>query len=410
MKAVFVLLFFSCSFALTLPLLDEVGQHNSQLTNFLENNFNPNESQSTTFNLNFGTHSQQFQVLSSIEIIGMSHSIDELIYPTNGLSLLVARGYYMDHLASLPTKDGQIFTCNQEYNSIPYCDFDNDGCPEFEQNTSIDYQMDVIFTFKNSSFRVPFSSTHISIPDNLLEEMKTSSGADIVDVTIEGDAAFIYVINDRRLDGVQCVDNFVTTTNYLPISINKSFIVAGENKLFFLRSPILREQLTDNNHFDVVLLSQAPLYYGEILLDGNKSKNFSFRSYSIEEGPYGIEKLISNTSTIKNFAEHGPNVTTPVSLEKENYSFAYGYEFNFTYVGIGKHNLSLLVMDPLLTEQYNETIISRALSYNGIFGNDSSLVRPSLPYTQDQLNNVQISLGLVALVVFLAFVNFWVTR
>ncbi|MFH1521122.1 MAG: hypothetical protein ABID61_05745 [Candidatus Micrarchaeota archaeon] len=413
MRAVFFLLLLPLVFSQS-PPITEVEGHNLAMADFLENNFNSSVSETGSVSVSLGSYSQQFSLFTSIDIAGMSLVIENLTYPSESLSVLVARGYHIDHLVSLSGNESNI-VCNSSYHPTSYCDFDGDGCPEFETNSSVVYQMYLTFSFRNISSTIPFSSTIVPVPKEILSEMSSSSGLDQLNISITGDTFVLYQINNQQFDS-QCTDNILNISTTIPISTNRLFAVAGKNKLFFLSSPILSEQLASNNHFDVIVLSQSPLYYGEIDFDGNQSKNFTFKNFSIISGRYGIEEIISNKTEILNFAEYGPNLTTPTLLEKENHSFAYVYAFNSTYKAIGEHNLSLLVVDVFLgTEKHTETITSRMLSYGGIWAENGSIIspettRPSMSPTQNNLNPVTISLGLVVLAVLLAFVNFWIKK
>lgn len=411
MRAVFFLLLLHLVFSQSFPPIVSVEEHNLAMANSLENNFNSNVSASGSLGVSFDSYSQQLNLFTSVDIAGMSINVENLTYPRENLSVLIARGYNIDHLSS-----NENFTCNSSYHPIPYCDFDEDECPEFEANSSVVYQINVIFVFRNLSLSVPFSSTILVVPEEIRNEMLSSSGLEDLNISIVGNTLVSYQINNQQFVDGQCTDSLMDLSSSIPITTNRSFPVAGTKKLFFLRSPVLGEQLTSNNHFDVIVLSQSPLYYGEIGFDGNPSKNFTFKTFSIATGPYGLEEIVVNKSEVLNFAEYRPNLTTPTLLEKENYSFAYIYEFNSTYEAIGDHNLSLLIIDVFLgSEKHAETIKSRMLSYGGKWAENGSpispdLARPSILPSQNQLNYITIGLGLVALAVFLAFVNFWIKR
>jgi hypothetical protein len=124
---------------------------------------------------------------------------------------------------------------------------------------------------------------------------------------------------------------------------------------------------------------------------------------------------MSNSSAPDNsgWSESNNNVTSPFQLELENNSFRYVYEFNSSYIGLGKNNLSLVVSDVVLASAwYNDTILSRMLSYNGSFAEDGSSAtpttsRPSISFSPDSLLHFEIGFGLIACILILAFVNFW---
>jgi hypothetical protein len=297
-----------------------------------------------------------------IEVPATTVMVDNLTSPIDGLAIMMPRGYYMSHLTS-----GSSQTCNQAHHPSDDCDLDADSCAEFEENTSVSYDIDITFSFGDESATVPFSSTIITVPDEILNAMRTSSGNDSLLVTLSGNVVFSYLINDRTFDGFQCNDNIYYTTQSIPISIAQSFTVAGNEKLFFLRSPVLKEQWASNNNFDVIVFSQAPIYYAEILLDNNTSANFTLSTFSTVTVDYAIDKIVST-----------------------------------------RLNASMVVDTFLGTAQYNETISSRTLSYAGMVDTQDA-ARPSISYPTSQLNNIQLTIGFIAIIVFLAFVHSWIS-
>lgn len=399
MRAIFFLLLIPI--VLSQPPIDAVESYNLAMNlTTLDGNLSEG-----SMPVSFGSYSGQINFSTGIDIAGMSLTIDNLTSSRKNLAVLIARGEDLNHL--IPSPDSEL-ACNSSYHPTPYCDFDGDGCPEFETNASIIYQMNVTFAFRNASSTVPSSSTIVQVPEEIRTEMSSSSGLDALNITITGNSIILYQINDQQIG--QCTDSLSNFSSSVPISSNRSFQVAGTKKLFFVRSPVLGEQLSSNNHFDVIVLSQSPLYYGEF-----DNSQFTFKNFSIIVNSYGLEEIVSNKTSLLNFAEYGPNLTTPSLLEKQNYSFAYIYEFNSTYTAVGEHNLSLLVIDVFSgSEKHNATIMSRMLSYGGKWAENGSpisqLARPSASLSQDNLNSISISLGLVALAVFLAFVNYWIRK
>jgi len=358
--------------------------------------------------------------LLSVDIIAPNLVVDNLTHPTPGLAILTARGYQQEHLTAIPNEGFPDFTCDADwfYGGAQYsdrCDFDNDFCAEFENQTYVIYSTNVTFIFKNISENASFSSNLIPVPQSILEAMKNSSGIDNLMVLIEGNVSFIYTINDRGFDGVDCTSSYYNITGHVPLSVNKSFAVAGTKKLFFLRSPVLREQWFRSNRFNTIVLSQSPLYYAEISKDGNQTWNSTLREFYNVTDNYTVMYVFSNKTSEKGWSE-AVNLTTPTLLQDTNHSFAYIYEFNYSYLGLGKHALSLDVNDSFLgSAHYGEVLLSRMLSYNGTFSEqgkpiDEEITRKSAGFTKQGLGFVELALGFVALILFLSFLNFWVTR
>jgi hypothetical protein len=338
--------------------------------------------------------------------------------PVEGLSLLLVRGYSMGHLTSLPSEGYPDFICDEAwYNSNPQylwrCDFDNDGCAEFEMTTNATYDLNATFAFRAVNSSAMANGTLIPIPESILEEMKTSSGDENLTINLTGNVTFFYQLNNRTTV-FDCADNITTVNASLPISINRSYRVGGQNKLFFLRSPVLREQWFRNNDFNLVVLSQSPLYRAELDTNGNRTRNFTLNNFSIFLNPFGLEEINSSALNETNYSVADSNVTNPLPLEQANNSFLYVYEFNHSYSGTGKNNFSLSVRDIFLNEsEFSDTINSRMLSYDGRFLEDgsptSNFSRPSAGFEKDTLTQITVGFGLIALILFLAFFNFWLS-
>ncbi|MEW6722677.1 MAG: hypothetical protein AB1324_05430, partial [Candidatus Micrarchaeota archaeon] len=203
----------------------------------------------------------------------------------------------------------------------------------------------------------------------------------------------------------------------VPFSVERNFTVGGNQKLFFLRSPVLREQWYLNNRFDTVVLSQCPIYRARITRNEEAPQNFTMKEFSMVNDSFGLYSIVSQklpqSMSAGDWSE-STNLTTPAPLENESHSFAFIYEFNFSYAGLGENNFSLFVEDGALRNaSYSESLTSRMLSHGNSTaenGSPAELVpsRPSAEFKKDVLSPLEVGLGLVALVILLAFVNFWV--
>ena len=422
MRLVFLLLFSSLVFGQYAdPPISQVVDNNTLAAQALEGYYNASTANNSSINLSFGNYNTSLNISASLDVVGPSILVDNMTYPLENLSLIVARGHEQEHLLAFPAEGYNDFFCDYDWfhGGAGYawrCDFDGDTCAEFENRTFVVYDVNVTFTFRNVSAGVPLTSTSVLLPSTVLEEMKNSSGSEVLNVSLEGDVTFIYEINDRNSGFGDCGSNYTNISESIPFSINRSYVVGGEQKLFFLRAPVLREQWFRNNRFNVVVLSQSPLYRAIVFLNGNQSRNFTLRNFSVMSDHYGVQQILSNRTNETGCSESKSNGTMPVPLEYENYSFSYIYEFNYSYTGLGVNNLSLSVHDNFLgVAQYDESLLSRMLSYNGSTTEtgtpiDENLSRKSSAFRKDEFSSLRMGLGLVAVIVLLAFLNFWLVR
>ncbi len=146
------------------PPLAQVSGNNTAAAALLEGAYNSSYAQNGTMEVRFGTYSQQLNLSASVEIAGLSPSIDNMSCATEGLSLIIAKGYQQGHLTSLPSEGYPQFTCDYSWFSgnpdmAWRCDFDTDSCVEYENRTGVVYGMNATFSFRNVSATVPVSST-----------------------------------------------------------------------------------------------------------------------------------------------------------------------------------------------------------------------------------------------------------
>jgi len=311
-------------------------------------------------------------VFSGITIAGMSLMLDNATYPENGLAVLLQEQVPDDSV------------CNYSYLGV------------------------VTFYFKNltSSEIFPFLPTVVPVPQDILEAMNDSSGADQLEVDMNSTLAGSYANG-----AANCSSILTSGLENISLYASRNFSVFGTNKLFFLLAPVLGEQWFRDNQFDVIVLSQNPLSSAEIYLNGNLTSNLTLRTFEVVNDSYGIQEIVSNLSNPNGWSE-SVNLTTPTLLEYYNDSFAYVYEFNYSYEGLGQNNLSLVIDDSFLNpQQYDAQLLSRMLSYNDTTteaGNpvSSSPSRPSAVFTAYPLSSFELAFGLVALLFILPFVNF----
>lgn len=421
------------------PPIQSVSDHNLGLldTKALENAYDSENATISNVSIHLGAYSAILPVSATLAIAGPSVIIDDSIYPDPYLVILMASGANLSHI-SFHHEGEPDFICDRS-NCAPigtgcasHCDFDSDFCVEYENNASFIYDLNATLKFKNLSVSVPLNVSYLEIPSQILLAMENSSGADTLDVSIGGNATFLYIINDRQMGyGDACSDRFVNFSSSFPVSMNASFPVAGKNRLFFLKAPILREQWYMNNRFDVVVLSQSPIISSQSFKNGNVTGNITIRSFDIVDGPFGLERIISNQTCKINdsgqnhsanssslppvcagFSEYR-NLTSPYPLSENNLSYAYVYLFSSSYQGIGDNLLSIAIKDSYgRSANYSENITSRMLSYNNEFMENGSAIDPAVSrkskgWLAGGLSTVQISLGLLSVIVLLLFINSW---
>jgi hypothetical protein len=282
--------------------------------------------------------------------------------------------------------------------------------------TLVSYDLNATFLYRGREASVPLGPTLLVLPPQVIALIENASGADNLTVVIGGTVAFIYEVNDQYVDGISCYPNYTNFTATVPVSANATFIVGGRRKLFFLAAPVLREQWFRNNRFDVAVLSQCPLHSAEVLLNNASARNVTLRSYGLSRDWLYITSITSNATSPEAQAERPGGAVDPFPLEPANDSFAFAYRFNFSYAGLGENNLSLIIRDAVLSgARHDETLLSRMVSFGGNTtetGESASLVpsRPSAAFPPGALAHLEVSLGLVGLVLILAFLNFWVPR
>ena len=416
------------------PPYQQVMENNSDYAPQLEGLYNNSTASYGNLTITFGPYSQTQYLNASLDIAGMNLLVDNSASPVDGLALLLARGYSMTHLTSLPEEGYPQFTCSQSWfdQGAEYafrCDFEPDTCVEYEMQTGATYDLNATFFFGGQNETIPANSTLVEVPPATMDRMRNSSGGDNLTVLLSGNVNFFYQINNRTAS-FDCADNISYVNGSVPVSANKSFRVAGENRLFFLRSPVLREQWFRNNDFNLIVLSQGQLYRAELYRDGQPERNLSLRTFYIVPGPYGISEIRSNFTEGAGYSESSSDVATPTPLERENHSFLYVYEFNHSYKGLGEHEFSMVVHDSFgRNSTFSDEILSRMLSFGGAYSEDGSPVstgeesmaaamsgsgpaaespsRPSAGFEKETLSQITIAFGLIALVIFLSFFNFW---
>ena len=265
---------------------------------------------------------------------------------------------------------------------------------------------------------LPFSS----------EELSSARPHDNLTVSLSGEFNFLYdrtVLHYRYLpcsetgsEGI-CVpscDLYDISSDVvsfsIPFSSNLSYEVEGGNVLFFLSSPVLREQWYLNNKFNNIVFSNRVFYKSSANVNGEDIGNataYLFNFHNDNFGIYYIESIKSvNTSNNPRMEFKEDSVlVSPTQIELNNDSFSYIYQINSTYNGIGKNNASLVLVDRFSnTFEIKEEITSRFLSFNGninenVRADQDPVNRPSLLKKEDKIQNIIITIGAIGVFLFI---------
>ncbi|MFH1685604.1 MAG: hypothetical protein ABH983_04835, partial [Candidatus Micrarchaeota archaeon] len=194
MRLIFLLILSSLAFAQ--PQVGNIMDNNTDTAAAFEGLYNESIAKNSSFLVTFGNSSDKnISVSSSIEIVGMNLLLDNMTYPLADLAVITARGYDAGGLRAMPADGYLDFDCTYEWlvGGAQYawrCDFDLDSCAEIVNRSSVDYDMNVTFIFKDTNESVSFSSNIVEVPLSVRDAMRNSSGMDYLNVSIDGDVLF----------------------------------------------------------------------------------------------------------------------------------------------------------------------------------------------------------------------------
>jgi len=418
-KLLLLLAFLSFSSALydDPPLASVATSNRATASSILFNHFNESIAKSVSI------HAVGNIIYSnaSMRIAGLTLVVDNATSPGLNTGVIIEKGGVTGHLMQ---KSG-IGRCDrtffERYGDNAECDFDNDGCSEYENSTDIFYTINVTFFFRDSSttekvneetvriFDKTFGNAVtnvISIPALIEQVMENSSGIENLSVVLNGTATAVYDIVDRENAGVGCIDSHTVVFDSMGFSDMAIYRVEGKNKFFFLSAPILNEQWFRNNQFDNVVLSQSRMYKVEIVKNDEKVKNFTLYRFNTTTNGFGLLEIVSvPAEDISTFI--GTVNITPSHLDSDNHTYAFLYRFNYSYDGIGDNILALLVKDVFgRSENYTQKIKSRQLSYDSNkteTGNDynAATTRKSASLSIENLRMLEIGFGMLGVLVIL---------
>ena len=421
-KLLLLLAFLSFTYALydDPPLASVTASNRAYASSFLSNHFNESVAKSTSI------HALGNIIYSnaSMRIAGLTLVVDNATSPGLNTGVIIEKGGTLGHLMQ---KSG-VGRCDraffERYGDNAECDFDNDGCSEYENSADIFYTINVTFFFRDSSkteraneetvrvFDKTFSNALtnvISTPTLIERVMENSSGIENLTVVFNGTATPVYDIVDRENAGVGCIDRHVVLFDSMAFGDMAIYRVEGKNKLFFLSAPILNEQWFRNNKFDSVVLSESRIYKAEIIKNDEVTKNFTLYRFNTTTNGFGLLEIVSVPAEDLSAFVGVVNIT-PSPLESNNQTYAFLYRFNYSYGGIGDHVLALSVKDVFGMEgNYTQKIKSRQLSYDSNkteTGNDynEGTTRKSASFSIENLRMLEIGFGMLgALIILIAY-------
>ena len=410
----FISLFCSTIHAL---LIDEVYQNNLGIASQLDNSFISNFSKQSSVSF----YSATLPVSASFAFVAFDPSIDNRFHATSPNQIIFAWGTNQSqHLPAIghsgycTAAECCIGTdCTIGEQCSYYCDYDNDNCVEYENKSYSLKSAQITFCFRNECQTTNTSSNAVSVPDILINQMKNSSGIENLSIEINATISVIYEMNDRYPAGANCHSNTTIINRNFNFYEKKIFMVEGDEILFFLAAPVLREQWYKNNHFDSVVLSTGKLSSFSIYMNNNISKNFTLYSLNKSTDFFGAQHILSYLNETNGVSESISNIL-PVSLQEQNQTFGYAYRINHSYEGIGQNNLSLLIVSQFNNEAiFNETILSRMLCHSNQYTEtgasvssvDPDSVRKSASFSSDSLTVYIVAIGSIVFLIIVVFIN-----
>lgn len=424
-KFIFLFLIVSLSFCADYsyenPPLDSVNSQNGIIADGLSDSFNGTHAKNTSIYVQWYGRSLGFN--SSMRIAGLTLLIDNSTIAGENVRVVIEKGGVMSHIL----KKYSSGICDKAYfdshGDDSNCDFDGDGCAEYEYSSDIFYTIEITFVFRgvNETVRIPeesigvFGKTFdnaltntVSIPDSIEELMANSSGGENLTIFLNGTATAVYGMDNRTSAG-GCISRFGTLSETLYFEGNATYPVDGRHKLIFTVAPVMNEQWYKNNKFDNIVLSQSRIYKASVLMNGELEEEFTLYGFNITENPSGLQEIISienESSAFMGMFDVNPNV-----LDEGNQSYAYVYQFNYSYEGLGENELRLNIKDIYGNElNKTEVILSRQISYSGNKTETGSeyefeTTRKSAVFETDSLTLIRVGLGMlgVFVIVFLAF-------
>ncbi len=405
------------------PPVSEVTSHNVLRADELADSFNQTIAENDSIYISW--YGKPLAVNASMEIAGLTLLVDNATTAGENVRVIIAHGGRMDHILR---KGSMSLRCDkaffQSYGDHPECDFDGDGCSEYEDSAEIFYTMEINFTLGNASEVGKADETSVNIlgnlfknaltnrvsfPDGIEDAVADSSGNENLEMMFNGTATFVYVIDNRYSGGLSCISSKQVVSRTLYFSDNASYPAEGENKFIFTTSPLLNEQWFRNNRFDNLVLSQSRIYKAEVFLNGEKEKNFTLYEFNVTEESFGLQGIVSLPVDNSSFA--GRINATPVWLEEETHTYGFIYQFEYGYgEDMGENELRLDVHDVFGREESAEQkILSRQLSFAGNMTEtgeeyDPSTTRRSAAFEMDELRLLELGIGMIGLLVVLLLI------
>jgi|GEM_PF-994833 len=405
------------------PPVSEVTSHNMLRADELADSFEPGAAENGSLRISW--YGRPLALNASMEIAGLTLLVDNATTSGENVRVIVQHGGRMDHLLQ---KGSTSLRCDkaffQSYGDHPDCDFDGDGCTEYEESADIFYTMDVNFSIggvseienaDETSINILGSlfkkalTNRVSFPDGIEDAVADSPGTENLSLALNGTATFVYVIDNRYSGGASCISAKQVVFSTLYFSDSAAYHAEGENKLVFTESPLLNEQWFRNNRFDNLVLSQSRIYRGEVFLNGEKEANFTLYEFNITEDDSGLQSIVSIPADDSMFI--GNINATPTWLEEERHTYGFLYGFDYGYgEDLGENDLRLDIHDVFGREESAEqNILSRQLSFAGNKTEtggeyDPLTTRKSAGFGMDELRLLELGIGMIGLIVLLLLI------
>ncbi|MEM4166281.1 MAG: hypothetical protein QW153_01755 [Candidatus Bilamarchaeaceae archaeon] len=334
--------------------------------------------------------SKDIEVSGTMYIAGFTPLVDNC---TNGtMRVIVRKGAAMSHLW-----DNGL--CDEKRKNGPSCDFDNDGCAEYEKEIIVNYSINGIFLLNEVNYSgVNNSGNILTMPEQLTPLIMNSSGNETLKVKLYGKITFIYVVNDQEMKNGICVANEKKYIHTMDFSDEYETYTCGAQKFFFLEKPILNEHWYREKEIEWLLFSQRKVYYIEIK-ENNENKAIFLYDFNVTKNRNNISEI--ETINKSDYFFVGRTMINGSTLSGNTNKFSYLYKINHRDdEALGKKRIEIKVRDVFMSENERaEEIYARQLSIGQKTETGTlplwETTRKSFSFTEEDEQKIKLAFGVL---------------
>jgi len=242
-----------------------------------------------------------------------------------------------------------------------------------------------------------------------------TTGYESVKIELDGVVRYVYTykkkhwVGDPKNGSCEEYETGNETHDANFFSGTKKYTVESGKPLFFLVRPVLREQLIQDNRYDIWIFTKRKIENAEVKIDNNNLRNLTIFNLGIvqNESGYGMFHITSTENKSENIATREIKIN-PYLIQRENKTYRYFYEINNSYDELGRHNLSLTIYDSFGEAYTTKNLItSRKLGFNSTDSDVRQIIKSEIKpigYSQLSFDNLSKTCGLVGVVFLIIFI------